>query len=129
MTTTPNPSPEPLSPAAVDAALRTVIEFLDYDLHKSLECDEETGQDTYAEHVQRFMTTYTHVTHPHTTQPVAGIIELLSPPEPGDRIHLINGQAATIGEVDTWTQTCELHTMWGTVTQTVKYQVLNQTHE
>lgn len=43
---------------AVDAALRKVIEFLDYDLHKQIECDEENGEDTYAEHVDRFMAAY-----------------------------------------------------------------------
>lgn len=47
-----------LDRAAVDAALRRVVEFLDYDLHKQLECDEETGEDTYAEHVDRFITEY-----------------------------------------------------------------------
>ena len=47
-----------LDRAAVDAALRQVIEFLDYDLHKALERDEETGEDTYGEHVDRFITEY-----------------------------------------------------------------------
>jgi hypothetical protein len=47
-----------LDRTAVDAALRRVVEFLDYDLHKQLECDEETGEDTYAEHVDRFITEY-----------------------------------------------------------------------
>jgi Arc/MetJ family transcription regulator len=43
---------------AVDAALRRVVEFLDYDLHKQLECDEETGEDMYGEHVDRFIAEY-----------------------------------------------------------------------
>lgn len=47
-----------LDRAAVDAALRRVVEFLDYDLHKQLERDEETGEDMYAEHVDRFITEY-----------------------------------------------------------------------
>lgn len=47
-----------LDRAAVDAALRQVIAHADYDLHKSLERDEETGEDTYGEHVDRFITEY-----------------------------------------------------------------------
>lgn len=47
-----------LNQRAVDAALRKTIEFLDYDTHKLLEGDEETGEDTYAEHVERFITEY-----------------------------------------------------------------------
>ena len=47
-----------LDRAAVDAALRQVIAHADYDLHKSLERDEETEEDTYAEHVDRFITEY-----------------------------------------------------------------------
>lgn len=43
---------------AVDRALRKVMEHLDYDLHKQLECDEEIGEDTYAEHVDRFIAEY-----------------------------------------------------------------------
>jgi hypothetical protein len=43
--------------AAVDAALRQVIAHADYDLHKALEGDE-TGEDTYGEHVDRFITEY-----------------------------------------------------------------------
>lgn len=48
----------PLDRKAVDAALRTVMTWVDYDLHKSLERDEETGQDTYGEHVDRFIAAY-----------------------------------------------------------------------
>lgn len=44
--------------AAVDKALRKVIEFADYDLHKGIEHDEETGEDTYGEHVDRFIAEY-----------------------------------------------------------------------
>lgn len=43
---------------AVDKALRTVITWVDYDLHKSLERDEETGEDMYGEHVDRFIEVY-----------------------------------------------------------------------
>ncbi|GAA2842493.1 hypothetical protein [Kribbella solani] len=46
-----------LDRAAVDRALRSVIEYADYDLHKALEGDE-TGEDTYAEHVARFIAAY-----------------------------------------------------------------------
>lgn len=42
----------------VDKALREVIAFLDYDLHKALECDESTGEDTYDEEVRRFIEAY-----------------------------------------------------------------------
>lgn len=47
-----------LDHAAVDAALRQVIGHLDYDLAKGLECDEETGEDTYSVHVDRFVEEY-----------------------------------------------------------------------
>lgn len=47
-----------LDRAAVDAALRQVIGHLDYDLAKGLECDEETGEDTYSVHVDRFVEEY-----------------------------------------------------------------------
>lgn len=47
-----------LDKARVDAALRKVIEYLDYDVHKQLVCDEETGEDTYSEHVDRFISEY-----------------------------------------------------------------------
>jgi hypothetical protein len=49
---------EPLDPKAVDYALRKVISLLDYDLHKSLEHDEETGEDTYGEEVATFTAAY-----------------------------------------------------------------------
>lgn len=33
----------------VEAALRKYLAILDYDLHKGIECDEESGADTYAD--------------------------------------------------------------------------------
>jgi hypothetical protein len=47
-----------LNPESVDTALRSLIGWLDYDLHKSLECDESTGEDTYHEEVVRFIEAY-----------------------------------------------------------------------
>lgn len=47
-----------LNSESVDKALREVIAILDYDLHKALECDEETGEDTYHEEVIRFIQAY-----------------------------------------------------------------------
>lgn len=47
-----------LDRVAVDAALRQVIGHLDYDPAKGLECDEETGVDTYSVHVDRFVEEY-----------------------------------------------------------------------
>jgi hypothetical protein len=47
-----------LDRAAVDAALRQVVAELDYDLHKGLQCDEETGEDVYGVHVDRFIREY-----------------------------------------------------------------------
>ena len=47
-----------LDRAAVDAALRQVIEFADHDLNTRLECDEETGEDVYGVHVDRFIREY-----------------------------------------------------------------------
>jgi hypothetical protein len=47
-----------LDPEKVDKALRHVIGYLDYDLHKALECDEETGEDAYHEEVVRFIEAY-----------------------------------------------------------------------
>lgn len=51
-------APMVLNTARVDAALREVFEHADYDLHKSIEHDEDSGEDTYAEHVQRFIEKY-----------------------------------------------------------------------
>lgn len=47
-----------LDPERVDRALRAVIADLDYDLHKGLEEDEETGEDTYHETVAAFVKAY-----------------------------------------------------------------------
>lgn len=47
-----------LNPESVDKALREVIAYLDYDLHKALEYDESTGEDTYHEEVVRFIEAY-----------------------------------------------------------------------
>lgn len=51
-------APMQLNRSRVDAALRSVIEDLDYDLHKGLEEDEETGADTYDEWVTKFQNAY-----------------------------------------------------------------------
>jgi hypothetical protein len=50
--------PPALNAAAVDAALRAVVADLDYDLHKSVERDESTGEDTYPQYVASFITAY-----------------------------------------------------------------------
>ena len=47
-----------LNRSAVDAALRKVFSWADYDLHKGIERDEDTGEDTYDEHVDRFIAEY-----------------------------------------------------------------------
>lgn len=47
-----------LDPARVDRALRAVIAELDYDLHKSIERGEETGEDTYPETAAQFIEEY-----------------------------------------------------------------------
>lgn len=47
-----------LDPKRVDAALRATINDLDYDLHKSIECDEETGEDSYPILVEGFINDY-----------------------------------------------------------------------
>lgn len=47
-----------LNSSAVDYALRRVIALLDYDLHKALEHDEETGEDTYDGPVEQFISSY-----------------------------------------------------------------------
>lgn len=55
-----------------------------------------------------------------------GIIQWFDPPATGERIHLLDGQDATIGAVDTAEQTCELHTRCGSVTQTVRHELLER---
>lgn len=47
-----------LDPKRVDAALRSLISDLDYDLHKEIECDEETGDDSYPILVEGFINDY-----------------------------------------------------------------------
>lgn len=47
-----------LDSVRVDAALREVLADLDYDLHKSLEYDETTGEDTYHECAHAFIRAY-----------------------------------------------------------------------
>ena len=47
-----------LNREAVSTALRQVIGYLDYDLAKQLDHDEVTGEDTWGEHVDRFITGY-----------------------------------------------------------------------
>lgn len=42
----------------VEAALRSVIAEIDYDTHKQLESDEETGEDTYGLWAKRFSKAY-----------------------------------------------------------------------
>lgn len=48
----------PIDPKRVDAALRNLIAYLDYDLHKAIECDEMTGEDTYDGRVADFIAVY-----------------------------------------------------------------------
>jgi hypothetical protein len=43
---------------AVLYALKQVISDLDYDLHKNLEEDEETGNDGYPELLEEFLEAY-----------------------------------------------------------------------
>lgn len=47
-----------LNRAAVESALRNLLAHLDYDLHKSIERDEETGEDTYPGVVDDFIAVY-----------------------------------------------------------------------
>ena len=47
-----------LDPALVDAALRAVIIEEDYDMHKYLECDEDSGVNRYPELVECFISNY-----------------------------------------------------------------------
>lgn len=49
---------------AIEAALRRYIADLDYDLHKALECDEMTGEDTYPQEAQRFLRMLTEAARP-----------------------------------------------------------------
>lgn len=47
-----------LDEGRVDYALRRLIADLDYDIHKYIECDEETGEDNYAYWVEQFIDHY-----------------------------------------------------------------------
>lgn len=47
-----------LDPERVDHALRHLIALLDYDIHKSLESDEQTGEDSYDDQVRIFIEAY-----------------------------------------------------------------------
>jgi len=40
---------------AIEAALRSLITNLDYDLHKSIKCNEEDGSDGYPNVVEDFL--------------------------------------------------------------------------
>lgn len=55
-----------------------------------------------------------------------GITQLFDTPKAGNRIGLIDGRDAWIGEIDPATQTCELQTRWGVQRQTVRYEVLER---
>ncbi|MFB6881443.1 hypothetical protein ACFCY8_11490 [Streptomyces noursei] len=49
--------PEPavtITQPMLEQALRNWLAYFEYDLHKALECNEETGEDTYPEEAQRF---------------------------------------------------------------------------
>lgn len=47
-----------LDHAKVEAALRTLIGDLDYDIHKNLESDEESGEDRYPDLAAEFIGLY-----------------------------------------------------------------------
>ena len=47
-----------LDPELVEVALRAVIIEEDYDMHKYLECDEESGENRYPELVDTFIWAY-----------------------------------------------------------------------
>lgn len=46
---------ERLDPERLDKTLRSFLAILDYDLHKSWECDEEDGKDYYSILVRDFI--------------------------------------------------------------------------
>ena len=54
---------------AVESALRHVISDIDYDIHKSIEADEETGEDGYPELTEQFIDHYGSVQGNKTDQP------------------------------------------------------------
>jgi hypothetical protein len=47
-----------LSRDAVESALRSIVADLDYDLHKQVEEDEETGEDHYPALAREFIRLY-----------------------------------------------------------------------
>lgn len=47
-----------LDPQRVEKALRELISRVDYDTHKYIECDEETGEDGYPDLVEDFIAYY-----------------------------------------------------------------------
>jgi hypothetical protein len=47
-----------LNPRRVDAALRSLLADIDYDLHKAYEYGEEDGLDHYGELVELFIAAY-----------------------------------------------------------------------
>lgn len=49
---------ERLDPKRLDRVLRDFLADVDYDLHKSWECDEETGEDCYHVLVESFNDTW-----------------------------------------------------------------------
>jgi hypothetical protein len=80
-----------LDRAAVDAALRKVVAHADYDLHKGIERDEESGVDTYAEHVDRFAEAYAaaHPVEPapeHDYEPGTRFLVIEIPPAASDEV-------------------------------------------
>lgn len=50
--------PATINPGAVDVAMRDFLAHEDYDLHKSMECSEEDGEDRYPEAVDTFVQVY-----------------------------------------------------------------------
>lgn len=62
----PRAEPEPtvtVTVAQVETVLRSYIATLDYDIHKNIECGEETGKDTYAAEAAEFMSLLQGETH------------------------------------------------------------------
>ncbi|MFJ8677322.1 hypothetical protein [Streptomyces sp. NPDC093589] len=52
-----NNLPEPavtITRPMLEQALRSWLAYFEYDLHKSLECNEESGEDTYPEEAETF---------------------------------------------------------------------------
>lgn len=47
-----------LDPDVLEATLRSFISDLDYDLHKSIDEDEETNENRYPEQVEAFLAAY-----------------------------------------------------------------------